>query len=66
MARTSLATKSIALLLPFAIHFATFAGGGGDHSHGPAEGGHGNQVVGLFVIAVVAGGVIWFLSNKKK
>jgi len=56
----------MSMLVPLFLSFAAFAGGGDDHTHGPGEGDHGMQVLGVVVIVALAGGVIWFLSNRKK
>ena len=66
MLQNSFVTKTILLLITLQTALSAFAGGGNDHSHGPGEGDHGMQVLGVVVIVVLAGGVIWFLSNRKK
>lgn len=46
----------------FILSSLAMADGGGDHSHGP----EGSQVVGMVIIAVLAGVGLWIFSRKKK
>jgi LPXTG-motif cell wall-anchored protein len=66
MVQTTLATKALLFVLPLLISFSAIAGGGDDHAHGPGEGDHGMQILGILIIVVLASAVIWFLSKKKK
>ena len=52
------------MILKFLIALPAFAGEGTGHSHGPEF--SGTQLVGAAIIAVLALGVMYFLSKKMK
>jgi hypothetical protein len=57
--------KAFNIVIALLFSVSTLADGGDDHTHAH-EGDHGMQVLGIVIILVLAGGVIWFLSNKNK
>ena len=60
-----MASKSLTLIMGFLYLSRANAGPGSGHSHGP-EGEQNMQALGILIILALAGGVVWFLYNRKK
>lgn len=62
MAQTSLVNKAL-LLIPLFHSFTAMAGEGVGHTHGEANAN--KQVLGVFIILIIAVAGFYFLSKKK-